>query len=423
MAAVPFSFRFNFEQARLQAEDLVRDLRSGNPDALRRLESHHPEHLTGARSPLADARLVVAREHGFESWAQLKDFAEPQPLYQSEDLTDGQNSDVTGRPWEEQERRLRRLAEETLSRCGVSPRHMWRASQMGNFGYNDFALAVTTEGDAPSHLVTVRYAHEPFPLVEVHRQVASLCAWLAALARDTEVEVQVPVPDEAGEICQLLDHRPEGPAAVCTVQRWVPGEAVAGEDEPVELSEDTLRALGGLLGQVHNHGRAWSRPAGFNRMRIDWMRDVEEVNRDYWNARGDERLSKEELSVLRKTVAVLTEVRKRSGESWGLTHGDFRAGNCVEHEGRYAPIDFDTCALSYQLDDVGWFLVDVHNPDLRRAFLSGYARVIPMPSLRLVEGALIAARTRRCAWGGPLPEGLIRQCERYLSEESFLFAS
>ncbi len=407
----------------MQAEDLQRGLRAGDPDALQRLESHHPEQLTRARWQLADAQLVVARENGFESWAQLKHLAEPQSLYRSEDLTDGQNSYINGRPWEEQERRLRRLAEEALSRCGVAPRHMSIAGQMGNYGYNDFALGVTTEGETPSYLVTVRYAHEPFPLVEVHRQVASLCAWLVALARDTGVEVQVPVADEAGEVCQLLDHRPEGPAAVCTVQRWVPGEVVVGEDEPVELSEDRLRALGELLGQVHNHGSAWSRPAGFNRMRIDWMWDVKEVSRDYWNARGDERLSKEELSVLRRAVVVLTEVRKTSGESWGLTHGDFRARNCVEHEGRYAPIDFDNCALSYQLDDVGWFLVDVDNPAMRRAFLSGYARVTPSPSVRLVEGALIAARTRRCAWGGPLPEGLIRQCEKYLSDESFLFAS
>ena len=423
MAAVPFSFHFDFEQALLQARDLQRGLQAGDPDAIQRLESHHPERLNAARWQLADAQHVVARDHGFESWAQLRHYAEPRPLYRSEDLADGQNSYITGRPWEEQERRLRRLAEEALSRCGFSPSPMSIAGQMGNFGYNDFALGVTTEGETPSHLVTVRYAHEPFPLVEVHRQVASLCAWLLALARDTEVEVQVPVSDESGEVCQLLDHRPEGPAAVCTVQRWVPGEVVVGEDEPVELSEDTLRALGELLGRVHNHGSAWSWPAGFNRIRIDWMGEVKEVSRDYWNARGDEKLSREELSILRRTVAVQSEFRQTSGESWGLTHGDFRAGNCVEHEGRYAPIDFDTCALSYQLDDVGWFLVDVDDPDMRGAFLSGYARVIPMPSMRSVEGALIAARTRRCAWGGPLPEGLIRQCEKYLSNESFLFAS
>ncbi len=64
--------------------------------------------------PLADAQLVVAREYGVESWSQLKRYSENQRLYQSEDLTDGQNQYVNGRLWEEQEARLRKLASAAL---------------------------------------------------------------------------------------------------------------------------------------------------------------------------------------------------------------------------------------------------------------------------------------------------------------------
>ena len=346
-----------------------------------------------------------------------------QVLYQSEPLTDGSNCYLNGRPWEEQEARLRKLSNEALARCHLEPRQLRLAGHMGNFGYSDFALAVVTEGPEPSHLVTVHFPYDDFPLDEVHRQVASMCSWLLALDRDTELEIQIPVADEAGAICQLLDHRPDGPAAVCTVQRWVKGKDIAKEDEPINLPKATMHELGIVLGRLHNHGRTWPRPDSFNRIRINWMGDVEEVERDHWKVRTDNNLSRDELALLQHTVEAVTRNRQARGEPWGLTHGDFRVLNCVEEEDRYKPIDFDLCALTHQFDDIGWCLVDVQAPEMRRGFLDGYASVTPQQSdfVRLVEGALIAARTRRCAWGGELPDCLIPECKKYLSDEPFLF--
>ncbi|HKW12678.1 MAG TPA: ankyrin repeat domain-containing protein [Gemmatimonadaceae bacterium] len=67
--------RPSFEQLRKQAKELLRDIRSGNRDALKRLRAY----ITRAtRNPqlapptLADAQFVLAREYGFESWAKLK---------------------------------------------------------------------------------------------------------------------------------------------------------------------------------------------------------------------------------------------------------------------------------------------------------------------------------------------------------------
>jgi serine protease AprX len=75
MAAVSFSFRFSFQQARRQARDLHRSLLKSDPQAQRRLEAHHPERLSSNQTQLADAQLIVAREHGFASWSKLKDYA------------------------------------------------------------------------------------------------------------------------------------------------------------------------------------------------------------------------------------------------------------------------------------------------------------------------------------------------------------
>jgi hypothetical protein len=60
----------NVEQLRKQAKELVRAVRAGDPEALDRL---------GGRSPiLANAQLVLAREHGYPSWPALVGAAESQ---------------------------------------------------------------------------------------------------------------------------------------------------------------------------------------------------------------------------------------------------------------------------------------------------------------------------------------------------------
>src|SRR6266498_3362325 len=64
----------NLDQLRKQAKDLVRDHRAGVPAARERFAARHP----GPRGPvkLADAQLVVAREHGFPSWPKLRAYVD-----------------------------------------------------------------------------------------------------------------------------------------------------------------------------------------------------------------------------------------------------------------------------------------------------------------------------------------------------------
>ncbi|MGD0620765.1 MAG: ankyrin repeat domain-containing protein [Bryobacteraceae bacterium] len=65
----PFPARPNLEQYKKQAKELVRLTRSGDPEAAGRITKWHPRpHATFA---LADAQLVIAREHGFESWPKF----------------------------------------------------------------------------------------------------------------------------------------------------------------------------------------------------------------------------------------------------------------------------------------------------------------------------------------------------------------
>jgi ankyrin repeat protein len=73
----------NLEQQKKQARELLRAIRSGNPDSLSRLRRHHArwaESDDGSIRQLVslhDAQFVLAREQGFSSWPKLKAYAEP----------------------------------------------------------------------------------------------------------------------------------------------------------------------------------------------------------------------------------------------------------------------------------------------------------------------------------------------------------
>jgi|SRR4051812_293439 len=74
--------RPSLEQYKKQAKDLLKNFKSGDRDALQlalqRIKKDHPSfgrlaelELKGAKLAVADAQLVIAREHGFESWPRF----------------------------------------------------------------------------------------------------------------------------------------------------------------------------------------------------------------------------------------------------------------------------------------------------------------------------------------------------------------
>ncbi len=72
-------FRLNLEQQRKRAKELLQGLRAGDTDALLRFRQHHPRgqcisdgNVTDGLTHLSDAQLVIARELGLPSWAELK---------------------------------------------------------------------------------------------------------------------------------------------------------------------------------------------------------------------------------------------------------------------------------------------------------------------------------------------------------------
>src|SRR5438477_2658773 len=72
----------SLEQYKKQAKELLKSAKSGHPEALQltveRIRKDHPQfsrlvdlQAQGKKLALGDAQLVIAREHGFESWPRF----------------------------------------------------------------------------------------------------------------------------------------------------------------------------------------------------------------------------------------------------------------------------------------------------------------------------------------------------------------
>src|SRR5579864_9432325 len=74
----PLPARPDLEQYKKQAKDLVKLSKSGDAQVIQRIKKYHPRPgqvvdsgILCAKFALADAQLVIAREHGFESWPKF----------------------------------------------------------------------------------------------------------------------------------------------------------------------------------------------------------------------------------------------------------------------------------------------------------------------------------------------------------------
>jgi ankyrin repeat protein len=78
MDTKPLPARPSLEQYKKQAKELLKACRAADAEAIRRVRESHPRfakfadaELRKAKLALADAQLVIAREHGFESWPKF----------------------------------------------------------------------------------------------------------------------------------------------------------------------------------------------------------------------------------------------------------------------------------------------------------------------------------------------------------------
>lgn len=267
--------------------------------------------------------------------------------------------------------------------------------------------------------------HAPFdPLLLAPEALASECAWLAALRRDTDVVAPEPVRAPDGSYLVRVEE------IACSLLRWVEGETIDGQP-----TAEQAACLGRLLAALQDHASRWIRPEGFvrpthdRRWRREAIRRLERLAREGVLVAGDVDRLEEALDLFEREVDPWLEDPLRSG----LIHADLHEDNYVIHRGQARPIDFGRCGFGpwlYDLAECAMHLL----PDRRRDLVEAYASIRSLSDgdLRRIEGFLVAAVIETYGHHAPnsdehasLAKSLAsvagRHVRRYLDGEPFLF--
>ena len=228
--------------------------------------------------------------------------------------------------------------------------------------------------------------------------VRSEMAWMAAL-RDEGVRTPRPRPGSDGAAVQRIEAGDRSTLAV--VMSWIDGAPLADADHP-----ELWRDLGELMGQVHEHGRGWTRPSWFERPSWDAEAFVGRPPR--WGFAEDlPDWGPDDLALLRagrEELAGRLAAFGTTPDRYGLVHGDLMFGNVLAGDDGAAVIDFDDCGDSWYVFELAVTLYpfesDPQFADRRDALVRGYRGVAPLPDelLRELPTMLLARRLATLVW-------------------------
>lgn len=236
-------------------------------------------------------------------------------------------------------------------------------------------------------------------------RVHSTLLWLAALARETELVVQEPVPNRQGELLTpvFVDDLPA--PFYCSLQQWVDGDHVAGDFTPAQTHR-----IGVTLATLHQHGSRWVPVSTLAADELDapWVsaceqrlrRVVDEGNlpSDVWNT----------VAEACRRVCATMDALGRQPEVWGPVHRDLHHRNVLFRGDQVWPIDFGAFTRAHFSYDLGVTLYHVmyqEDVSVRRALLAGYHSKRPRVALGPLEAEafLCAAALSNLAFQVTIP--------------------
>jgi Ser/Thr protein kinase RdoA (MazF antagonist) len=262
--------------------------------------------------------------------------------------------------------------------------------------------------------------------------IGTVLAWLAALARDTDLVVQEPVPNRLGGFLTAVAFPDLAEPFHCSVQRWVEGERVG------HFTPDHAHRIGLAVARLHRHGATWvppELPAAADEWATGW---VLERTGDLRGVVDLGLLSSEDWKTVEAAAARVDAVMAGLGRGpsvWGPIHGDLHHGNILFEGGEVRLIDFGGFSRTHLAHDLGTALYHVMYQDLavRRALAEGYGA--GWLGEEVAGAAVCAAAIDNLAFQLTIPRERasahtarnVRElagvfCRRFLAAEPFVFA-
>ena len=257
------------------------------------------------------------------------------------------------------------------------------------------------------------------PTVE---SVGAEMAWLAALRRDTSLEVPAPIATRDGSFLTVASTPGVLRPHICVLFRWLPGRRLRCGVTPRHMKH-----VGALMAHLQNHATQWGPPPEFARGRVDYPI---EAARWLANPFAPEVVASIQTLVAstlsgaeaEQVVAALGRIRAaedalgQGPDAFGLIHTDLHFGNLLFGRDTVRVIDFDDCGFGPLLYDLAVMLsyildwADYHV--LRAGLLAGYCQVRALPvehesyldtfiALRRVQDALWMLEWRKHPAIGP----------------------
>ena len=269
-----------------------------------------------------------------------------------------------------QVRRLRQLALNALQHYDLD---VTRLSLINN-GFNGIFRVDTRSGEKYMLRVTLPEGGH------TRQHVAAELAWLAALARDTDLSVPAPLPARDGS-CIVEASAPGVPQPrLCEVFSWVPGGNLAECLTPLNLAR-----LGALMARLHQHALAFAPPDGLDLLRYDRVFHFEEPVL-LFEERMAPLISPERRALFQQAVDWAQRSIKRlqaCGEPMRILHGDLHQWNVLVYRGVLSPIDFEDLMWGWPVQDIAttlyYFFKESEFEERRAAFQKGYTSVSPWP--------------------------------------------
>ncbi len=207
-------------------------------------------------------------------------------------------------------------------------------------------------------------------------------AWLAALNRDTDLEIVAPIPTAYGTLIVDAKEPDSDKTRPCVLFSWVPGA-------PLTDGAGTFgyRLLGRVSASLQEHGRTWQapNPDGMRRWDQIFYYDTEHEPVIIEDSRFDHLFD----SHRRRTISQASELSERIiKNAWAtdfphVVHGDLHEWNVHLIRSRLHAFDFEDVMIATPAQDVSVCLyssrASLRRAEIRRAYRQGFEEIAPWP--------------------------------------------